>query len=239
VAQPLHTGTSSGGVQIHSAPGSSSGQSSSRRARGFGEAPPIDGFRRWEDCFTNETSLYFEVNLPSPLTYRRWLRQNIKTQHPVPYVLDAASVAGDQLEGPTHVDAVLIDPTTGCAVLFEAKVLSDCSNQVSFDARRNQIARNIDVMLNENPKLSAPLSCRRPDRTFFALVTPRVFQEHWQSRLYGWLMRDYTESSCALGRDLAHLHGQDWSEVARRIGWLTWEDCNEVLPGSCRWLGDA
>jgi hypothetical protein len=29
---------------------------------------------------------------------------------------------------------------------------------------------------------------------------------------------------------------EDWQSVSQRLGWLTWEDCNEVLPGSCRWL---
>jgi hypothetical protein len=71
------------------------------------------------------------------------------------------------LEGRTHVDAMLIDGSTECAVLFEGKVTSDCSCQVTFDLRRNQLARNIDVMLDPNPKLKPPLNNRVPDRSAF------------------------------------------------------------------------
>jgi hypothetical protein len=91
--------------------------------RAFGDAPPADGPDTWEECFTQETLLFFEANLPSPVSYRKWLKDNISQRQIVPYVLDAASASGESLEGPTHVDAVLLNPTTGCAVLFEAKVL--------------------------------------------------------------------------------------------------------------------
>jgi hypothetical protein len=37
----------------------------------------------------------------------------------------------------------------GVAVIFEAKVLSDVSTHVTFDVARNQLARTIDVMLEE------------------------------------------------------------------------------------------
>lgn len=47
----------------------------------------------------------------------------------------------------------------GVAVIFEAKVLSDISTHVTFDLARNQLARNIDVMLDANPTLAAG-SCR-------------------------------------------------------------------------------
>jgi len=131
---------------------------------------------------------------------------------------------------------MLLNADNGFAVLFEAKVLSDMSYQVSFDAMRNQIARNIDVMLERNDSLPEPLSLRQPQRTLFALLTPEIFRKHPHSRLYGWLMNEYRHSPTALARDIPHRRSVDWSDVARRLGWLTWEDCEQVLPGSCPWL---
>ena len=57
---------------------------------------------------------------------------------------------------------MLLAAATGVAVIFEAKVLSDISTHVTFDLARNQLARSIDVMLEVNSALSAPLSLRGP-----------------------------------------------------------------------------
>src|SRR5260370_24125769 len=65
---------------------------------------------------------------------------------------------------------------------FEAKVLADASGGIGFDVVRNQIARSIDVMLEPNPNLQEPLTRRRPDRTFFVLITPGVRRATWQPR---------------------------------------------------------
>jgi len=169
------------------------------------------------------------------------LRENFSQRQIVSYVLDAAHRRGTDavrkgLEGPTQVDAILLNADNGFAVLFEAKVLSDISYQVSFDAMRNQIARTIDVMLERNANLPEPLSLRQPERTLFAMLTPEIFRQNRQSRLYGWLLDEYRSNPVALARDLPHRQSVDWSDVARRIGWLTWEDCEKVLPESCPWL---
>jgi hypothetical protein len=49
-------------------------------------------------------------------------------------------------------------------------------------------------------------------------------------------MRDYQAHPGALRRDLPHLAATDLPSVAKRLGWLTWEDCNRVQPGACSWL---
>lgn len=121
-------------------------------------------------------------------------------------------------------------------MLFEAKVLADASCGIGFDVLRNQLARNIDVMLQPNPNLQKPLTQRLPGRTCFVLITPEIFRDHPQSRLYGWLMRDYQHHPAALRRDLPHRTGTDFAAVASRLGWLSWEDCNRVLHGACPWL---
>jgi hypothetical protein len=161
-------------------------------------------------------------------------------QHPVTYVRMAARRKGQDdlrrtLEGPTNVDAMIVNPETGFGLLVEAKAMSDISHDVSFDPMRNQIARNLDVMLEPNGSLPVPLSGRDPKRSFFLLVTPQLFIDHPTSRLYGWLMGDYRNNPDALARDLVHRSGE-LAGVRDRIGWVSWESINTSLPGACRWL---
>jgi hypothetical protein len=213
--------------------------------RCLGDVPPVDGLASWEQALTEtreeELSLFFEVSLPTPQEYRQELAQHLEERVLVPHVLQSAkkaAAAGHALEGATKVDAMLIAPATGFAVLFEAKVLADASCSIGFDVLRNQLARNIDVMLQANPNQQKPLAQRLPERSCFVLITPEIFRNHPESRLYGWLMRDYRSSAAALQRDLPHRRrtGTDFASVAGRLGWLTWEDCNHVLPGACPWL---
>jgi hypothetical protein len=202
----------------------------------FGSQPPLATLRSWEECFEGDLRLYFEAHLPSPTSYKTWLRANLRQRNLVPYVLRAASRVGNRdFEGATHVDALLVNASNGFAVLVEAKVLSDISYQVSFDVARNQLARNIDVMLEQNPLLEPPLRERDPDKTLFVFQSPAMFKTNPRARLYGWLLQDYKNPDAIL-RDLPHRGGRDWGAVASRIGWLTWEDCESAFPGTCKWL---
>ena len=158
-----------------------------------GLRPPA-GLPRWDDALAGPLALYFEANLPSPRSYRVWLRDHLDERAPIPYLKVQAAAAGSRLEGTTKADAMLLAEDTGVAVIFEAKVLSDVSTHVTFDIARNQLARIIDVMLDANPELLPPLTCRRPEQTFLVLLTPAALQAGRtgdaisKSRLYGWLM---------------------------------------------------
>jgi hypothetical protein len=121
-------------------------------------------------------------------------------------------------------------------VVFEAKVISDISADVQFDVLRNQIARTIDVMLDPNPHLQPPLSKRHPERTCFVLLTPEIFRKNPESRLYGWLLPAYQRDPILLQRHLPHRQLADLESVPKRLGWLTWEDCNRLHPGACPWF---
>ena len=140
-----------------------------------GLRPPPD-YPRWEDALAGALDLFFEVNLPSPGRYRAWLRDHLAERTPIPYLKEQAEAPGARLEGTTKADAMLLAPASGVAVIFEAKVLSDISTHVTFDLARNQLARSIDVMLEANPTLPAPLSLRKPERTFLVLLTPTLTQ---------------------------------------------------------------
>jgi hypothetical protein len=203
--------------------------------------PPLAGFGSWPDALAGELRLFFEVNVPSPPSYKAWLRERLDERAIVPYVREAAA-GTTQVEARTHVDAMLIAPETGVAVAFEAKVLSDVSCATTNDVMRNQVARNVDVLLDSNPQLLPPLSRRRPDRSCFVLLTPGTFREQdpsrfTGSRLYCWLMRAYRDpTDPLLGQHLAHRPAAALADLPRRLGWATWEDCNAVLPHVCPWL---
>jgi hypothetical protein len=201
------------------------------------------GFPRWEDALAGPLDLFFEVNLPSPRRYRDWLRDHLDERAPIPYLREKAAAPRSRLEGQTKADAMLLARDTGVAVIFEAKVLSDISTHVTFDVARNQLARTIDVMLEANSKLRPPLCLRKPERTFLVLLTPALMQIERagdainKSRLYGWLMPAYRDPNSSLLRQhLPHRDGRELAEAADRLGWASWEDCQAVAPGACRWL---
>lgn len=183
--------------------------------------------------------LFFEVNLPSPPAYQDFLRANLDSRSLVPWLTERAhSSPRKRLEGTTKVDALLIAPDTGFSVLFEAKVLSDTSCQIRFDAMRNQIARNIDVMLEANHGIAAPLNRRDPRQTCFVLITPELFLRNPDTRLYGWLMNDYQNpDGQLLSKHLPWRSDQgQLDDISQRLGWISWEQCKVVNSDACPWL---
>ena len=200
-------------------------------------APP-PGFSDWPAALAGQLELYFEPNLPSPRAYQDWLRLHLASRLPVPHLREQADRAG-RLEGPTKVDALLISTHTNVAVLFEAKVLSDVSTHVTFDVARNQLARNLDVMLDSRNQRT-PLKERRADLTSLVLLTPGAFRDDpglRHSRLYGFLFDAYTDpSTTLLARHLPHRDRAELTAVPARLGWASWEDCAAVVPGACPWL---
>jgi hypothetical protein len=203
--------------------------------RAFGEDPPLAGLDSWQKCLEGKLGLFFEPTLPSPSSYTSWLSKNLLKQHFIPYVLDGA-FEKKHLEKATHLDALLINPRNGFAVVVEAKVLSDISYDVIYDASRNQMARIIDSMLNENKSRCEPLSKRDPERTLFLLVTPEMFKRNPSSRLYGYKFTDYKKNPTSLAADIPHRKNANWDDVSQKLGWLTWEDFHRVNPNCCSWL---
>ena len=203
---------------------------------------------RWEDLVGEpaQATLRFEAPLPSPCMYLQSIQSDYRAQAKgenvrtfLPEVLERARTQRTRFEGSTHADAVMIFPKF--SIVFEAKVTADTSHDIYFDTMRNQIARIIDVMLEkppgfDKPNSKNPLSKRDPKGSIFVLLTPRMFKQNPHSRLYGWLMNDYMETGKALRKDLEHRNPQDLVDVSQRIGWLTWEDCTEIIPGACGWL---
>ena len=232
--------------------------------KAFGEQPPWIG-ETWLSLLGDELRLLLEVPMLSPKRYYEWLSkpEHYTAVNPVKYVRDVAAAVFSRpgtrqspharLEGATHADALLVSKT-GFAVVFEAKVTSDISHSVSFDATRNQIARVLDVILGDRdskvfkPTTGDPRTWRDPDRTLFALLTPRSFKEEYRyTRLYGWLFDEYKRygrgGSDLLLKHLPHRNAPgELADIPTRMGWLTYQDCNEILPTNdthkapCCWL---
>lgn len=180
----------------------------------------------------------------------------------IPYILDSALKTSEKekekerkkkkkkevkenLEGPTTLDAIIINRCKGFSVLVEAKVLSDISCDTTYDIRRNQIARILDVMLEKNEDLCDPLNLRNPESSLFLLITPRVFKDFPESRLYGYKFNEYKKNPQAIKKDLPHRFNNEESSstkvhnlenLAQRLGWVTWEDFKEINPKCCEWL---
>jgi len=200
----------------------------------YGTKPPIP-IANWHKCFEGDLHLFFETNLPSPKSYKKWLKGNLTKRHFIPYIQYSA-IGKENLEGPTNVDALLLNSKNGFATIIEAKVLSDISYEVTYDSMRNQIARSIDVMLEKNDNLCPPLDKREHEKTLFLMITPRLFKDKPETRLFGYKFNEYKEHPNSLARDLPHRKGTDWENISNRLGWLTWEDFKNVNRKCCPWL---
>jgi hypothetical protein len=204
--------------------------------RAYGESPQIEGVLDWKECLSGELHLFFETSLPSPRVYKEWLSENLTRRQFIPYILDS-SYQKRNLEGATSVDALLLNAGSGFAIIIEAKVLSDISYGVVYDVMRNQLIRNIDVLMEKNHGLPDPLNKRDPDKTLFLLVTPKLFKDNPITRLYGYKFDSYKINPNSLALDLPHRRGVDWEGLSKRLGWLTFEDFKGVNGDCCKWLG--
>ena len=212
--------------------------------KAFGRKVPISiEANSWEKCLSSDNlELYFEVDLPSPASYKDYLcplyeKGNIQKHQIIPFIL-ASAHGKKKLEGSTQVDALIVNPDNGFNVLIEAKVLSDISISITYDVVRNQITRNIDVMLEKNGKLCDTLKKRDPNKSLFLLLTPKLFKDNPTSRLYGYKIREYQDKNKgedALKRDLPHRAKEELRNIPSRIGWLTWEDFKEVNKKCSPW----
>ncbi|MFA5618379.1 MAG: hypothetical protein WDK95_16230, partial [Syntrophorhabdaceae bacterium] len=64
------------------------------------------------------------------------------------------------------------------------------------------------------------------------------FIDNPRTRLYGYTFMDYKNNSQLIGNDLAHrkLNPTDCEKIARRIGWISWEDLKLINDDCCKWI---
>jgi len=195
--------------------------------------------------------LRFEENIPSSSEYKNYLSRFLNKRQMIPYVLELGTNETGKyrkdLEGPTNVDALIINTSNGFNIFIEAKVLSDISYAVSYDVLRNQIARNIDVMLTNHSEHYKKYQFKdndvrlkmKSDKSLFILLTPQIFKENPHSRLYGYKMDSYKNSALTLMADLNHrndIEPYQWREISDRISWITWSDINNINHNCCHWV---
>ncbi|MFW5983496.1 MAG: hypothetical protein ACOCQ4_03260 [bacterium] len=217
--------------------------------KAFRDTPPLENIKSWENALqvngNGKLILRFEENIPSPRSYKKLLRNNIQKRQFIPYILDNAekneTEYRENLEGATNVDTLILNTSNGFNIFIEGKVLSDISSDITYDVFRNQIARSIDVMTT-NHDFADKDDIRRnlnPKKSFFILLTPKLFQDNPHSRLYGYKFEEYKNQPLALMADLNHrtdIEPYEWKDILKRIGWLTWEDINQVNRKCCNWL---
>ena len=196
----------------------------------FGEEPPVAGFASWEQCVGEraDQELRFEVAVSSPQSYRHALRNRYLTEGRYCPYRPLHSPCGQGTHCirriSTKVDAVFRNRGTGFSAMFEAKVLSDISCDVTFDPFRNQLARNIDVMLDRDDGfLTAD-----PAKRLLCLLTPQVFKDRPSTRYYGLLYHEYKHNADLLAEHLSHRDATALARVSSRLGWLTFEECQQV-----------
>jgi len=216
----------------------------------FGALPPFEKNKRfttsWDSLLEGELKLIFEANLPAPIEYKEYLSRNLEKRHFIEYIIESAKHEKNDgyrkdLERSTQVDALIVNTDNGFNILIEAKVLSDISQDVTYDISRNQIARNIDVMLddvsnnknykNHNKEKKIQLE-RKKDKALFLLITPQFFKNNPHSRLYGYKMEEYKSNSMSLMADINHrknIEPSEWEQIAKCIEWVTWEDIIKII----------
>jgi len=115
----------------------------------------------------------------------------------------------------------------------ESKLFSDCSTDTTYCPLRNQIIRVIENLLCFQG------NCQFPQKLFFTLLTPRLFEKQRKSRLYGYKMEEY-ENPGSIVNDISlssieQRKQADWhypeslkDRVKRLdINWMTYEEIFE------------
>lgn len=162
-------------------------------------------------------NIKFEKTYPCSKIYLKEMRKYFKEN---PHYDLEVRRKGKSREGKSHIDVVIKDDKN---ILFiEVKYLSDISSKTTFDFARNQIIRNIDVLLeNSNGKIP-----------YFVLLTPSIFRNDKYakySRLYSYKMDEYQSNKAIeyMVRD-SGLKPETLKKIHGRIFWATFEE--DILP---------
>lgn len=197
--------------------------------------------------------LFFEVNIQPPDSLLQWMVEQGETFHPVPYMQNAFrhnQETNHKLEGSSQIDAIFMNRRTGFILMIEAKYLSDCSVDTSFHPYRNQIIRNLDILMdisqNHNRDINddffksgkgkiSLLENVNKETSYFALLTPDMFHSDASAvyrRYYSYLFETYKHTNGTLANDLPHIassvyrnsksgYRPDFNAVRKNMMWFT------------------
>ena len=151
--------------------------------------------------------------VPSPLAYEAASRVRMRESGNREWVLRAQNP--DPVEGSSEIDVTFEHDQF--LVFVEAKLGSDISMDTKYDPQRNQIARNIDCLIE-----------KAGDRTpvFWLMV-----RDEAPDRAYVQLMNAYKADPTILARELPHRDPSKLHEVSRNLTTLLWSDFSELVCG--------
>jgi len=142
----------------------------------------------------------------SPSAYERASRARMRCSGNRERMLRSQNPA--PVEGSSEIDAIL--QNSGLLVFVEAKLGSDISLCTTHDPSRNQIARNVDCLL-DNANGRAPL--------FLMLVRDAA-----EGRAYTRLISMYRSDPMALAVELPHHETARVESIARNLAMVRWND---------------
>jgi hypothetical protein len=158
---------------------------------------------------TPEVELWCVV--PPPSAYESASRERMRRSDNPAWV--SRSLDPKPVEGPSEIDVVLRHERA--LVYIEAKLGSDISVRTTYDPARNQIARNIDCLL-EAANDRVPI--------FWMLA-----RDDGAGRIYSRLMHQYRERPETLAAALPHRDPASVGIVARNLAVLLWTDFSPAL----------
>ncbi len=149
----------------------------------------------------------------APLEYEAQSRSRMLSSGNQEWVLRANNP--NPVEGSSEIDVIFDHDQF--LVYVEAKLGSDVSMSTSYDPQRNQIARNIDCLI-ENAGNRIPM--------FWMLV-----RDEATDRAYVQLMNGYKTDPGLLIRDLPHRNAEILKGIAQNLTILLWGDFGELVCG--------
>ena len=155
---------------------------------------------------SNNAALSFWRITEPPRAYEAASRKRML--HSGDPLLTARASDPKPVEGNSEIDVVF--EVSELLVFVEAKLGSDISMQTTYDPSRNQIARNIDCLIDES---------RGRIPMFWMFV-----RDLGPKRAYVQLMREYRDNPGTLARDLPHRDPAVLEAIAQRLIMVTWRD---------------
>lgn len=150
--------------------------------------------------------------VPSPTGYEKLSRARMQASG-IPNWLERLGNPGP-VEGKSEIDITLHN--NSMTVFIEAKLGSDISPNTTYDPTRNQIARNVDCLIDD---------ARNTTPLFWMLV-----RDAKESRMYTQVVKQYQEDPAILCRLLPHRDPDVIIRIAHRMSIILWQDFVKVLP---------
>jgi len=167
----------------------------------------------------NVVNVALEKQFSPPTGYLSWIRNEVKN-HPVRYIREQSiehSKRNKNLESRTNVDAFI--ETDKLLILFEVKYTSDIANSTTFNPYRNQLARLVDVGLEE--------AKHSGKEVLVVLSSPSFFYES-KSRLYYYKVQEYT-SPLLIQKDIGWRSLSEIKDNVLAVRWVALEQLVSVL----------